>query len=190
MLSTIIIVRILTCIQGDFRFRHYFAAAARKISINGGGGGEVGGGGGNWELYPGLESFHRGRCYWLWWKTVPFADGAGEEGLLPVRGLQAGSRYVAWWDWRVAVVGGLRVGLCGVLMATCRAIRLLSVSGAHWSWEYICSTLGDCMVVTVHHPAGGSSLYSLNSAERCLWQCRDPTQGWRTRGLRGLTRAL
>ena len=97
MLSTIIIVRILTCIQGDFRSRHYFAAAARKISINGGGG-EVGGGGGgegNWELYPGLESFHRGRCYWLWWKTVPFADGAGEEGLLPVRGLQAGSRYVA-----------------------------------------------------------------------------------------------
>lgn len=48
-----------------------------------------------WELYPGLESFHRGRCYWLWWKTVPFADGAGEEGLLPVRGLHAGSRYVA-----------------------------------------------------------------------------------------------
>ena len=44
---------------------------------------------GSWEgeLYPGLESFHQGRCYCLWWKAVPFADGAGEKGLLPVSGL-------------------------------------------------------------------------------------------------------
>ena len=39
-------MRILTCIQGGYRFRNYFAAAARKISINGGRGegGEGGGG--------------------------------------------------------------------------------------------------------------------------------------------------
>ena len=61
----------------------------RSASRGGGGRGE----GREGELYPGLESFHRGRCYWLWWKTVPFADGAGEERLLPARGLASRSCF-------------------------------------------------------------------------------------------------
>ena len=79
-------MRILTCISGSVTGLEIILLQLPGRSASKGGGGEERG---NWEgdLYPGLESFHRGRWYWLWWKTVPFADGAGEEGLLPVRGL-------------------------------------------------------------------------------------------------------